>query len=497
MRGLALLMLVVGALAGCTEVKEVCRLDLVQADAAEADAVDPGGFDSADEADPGSRDPGQPPADVVQDAARDEAPEAAPEVVQEIPQEIAVDLAQEVAQDVSQEAAPDVDPEVVEGGLEEVAADVTESALDLPGPDDARGDSPGDPGGDPEPSDEVATGEDVSVEASPDIPGDPGVADVPIDVTCQPQQDRACVGGNLYWFDGCGRLSGLAETCRYGCAAGSCNATDPCPAGYVVVPSGELFEMGSPASEPGRVDNETPRKVLIATPYCLKATEVTQGEWQAAMGNNPSYFSSCGSTCPAEQLSWWDATAYCNTLSAMEGLAPCYALTGCTGTPGAGDYLCTGATFAGLSCTGYRLPTEAEWEHAARAGTTTATYNGTGTQLECETPNPVLDPIAWFCGSAGSSTMSVAGRQANAWGLYDMLGNVWEWCWDLYGAYPAATETDPTGPATGTVRVARGGAWGVMAASVRSAYRSSASPGSRNYALGLRPARSIPPPVVP
>jgi formylglycine-generating enzyme required for sulfatase activity len=251
--------------------------------------------------------------------------------------------------------------------------------------------------------------------------------------------------------------------------------------------------MGSPTDEPGHNDNEEQHQVTITRAFCLKETEVTQGEWQALMGNNPSHFQSCGSTCPVEQVNWWDAVAYCNALSKNEGLQECYTLSGCSGTPGAG-FSCGGVTFVGLSCTGYRLPTEAEWEYAARAGTTTSTYNGTidAGHLSCEQPNPVLDPIAWFCGNSGDRTHPVKQKQPNAWGLYDMLGNVWEWCWDWYDWYPGGAMTDPTGPGTGSSRVNRGGSWGVNAWFVRAAFRNRDDPGIRFYSLGFRPARSIP-----
>jgi formylglycine-generating enzyme required for sulfatase activity len=144
-------------------------------------------------------------------------------------------------------------------------------------------------------------------------------------------------------------------------------------------------------------------------------------------------------------------------------------------------------------CAGYRLPTEAEWEYSARAGTTTAYYDNQGldeAHYECEVPYHVT-AIAWYCGNEGTGTMPVGGKTPNQWGLYDMSGNVWEWVWDWLADYPGDI-TDPVGPTTGSLHVNRGGGWNYRAGGVRSACRGSDVPDHRYVALGFRVARTLP-----
>jgi formylglycine-generating enzyme required for sulfatase activity len=234
--------------------------------------------------------------------------------------------------------------------------------------------------------------------------------------------------------------------------------TRGCPAGYVRIAPGN-FTMGSPTAEEGRGTDETQHNVTITRAFCMKATEVTQGEWQAEMGDNPSAFPGCGSNCPVQQVSWDDAVLYANALSGREGLQECY----------------MGSTFTGLDCTGYRLPSEAEWEFAARAGTTGPSYGP-------------LDLVGWYSDNSGGSTQAVGLKSANSFGLYDMLGNVWEWTGDRYGTYPA-TVTDPTGATTGASRVFRGGSWNYGARYARAADRNYYTPDFRSDLLGFRLAR--------
>jgi formylglycine-generating enzyme required for sulfatase activity len=246
--------------------------------------------------------------------------------------------------------------------------------------------------------------------------------------------------------------------------------------------------MGSPESEPGRLASEEEHEVTLTRWFEIMETEVTQEQFEALMAYNPSNFTSCGSNCPVEQVSWSEAAAYANAMSADAGLAECYSCSG------SGDSMtCTPsrAFETPYDCPGYRLPTEAEWEYAARAGTTEATYNGTSTLIECESPNEVLDPIAWFCGNSSDTTHPAGDKTPNDWGLYDMLGNVFEFVHDWYGEY-IGDETDPWGPDTGTNRVERGGSWVHYASHARSAFRIGFDPGSRTYSLGIRLARTLP-----
>jgi formylglycine-generating enzyme required for sulfatase activity len=208
--------------------------------------------------------------------------------------------------------------------------------------------------------------------------------------------------------------------------------------------------MGASPGDSEAFDFESPtRQVTISRAFWLQAREVTQGEYSALMGNNPSKFTSCGSSCPVEQVSWEDAVRYANALSSKEGLTPCYDMSG---------------NFQGISCSGYRLPTEAEWEYAARAGTTGSRYGSLGM-------------IAWTKDNSNSTTHPVGQLGPNAWGLYDMLGNIWEWTHDWYGSYSGGAERDPTGASSGSVRVSRGGSWDYEARCARASLRTGDAPG--------------------
>ena len=197
-----------------------------------------------------------------------------------------------------------------------------------------------------------------------------------------------------------------------------------------LIPPGE-FMMGSPESEAGRDDDETQDQVRITKPFYLSATEVTQSQYQQVMGNNPSHRK--GPNKPVDMVSWNDAMKFCRKLSVEEGVE-------------------------------YRLPTEAEWEYACRAGTTTAYSFGDNVSQ--------LGKYAWYEDNSGNTTHAVGAKLPNAWGLHDMHGNVWEWCQDWYGPYGRKRVLiDPTGPAQGIFRVLRGGSFSVQPEGVRSAFR--------------------------
>jgi len=234
------------------------------------------------------------------------------------------------------------------------------------------------------------------------------------------------------------------------------------------IPAG-VFMMGSLPDGPGWKADEGPQhRVGITRGFWMGETEVTQQQWESLMGSNPSYFGQCGGSCPVEQVSWFDAVSYANALSKRSGLEQCYEISG--------EYV----RFKGLGCRGYRLPTEAEWEYAARANRRDPHYGGGH-----------LDALGWYRGNSGESTRPVGEKRGSRWGLYDMLGNVWEWCWDWYRPqYPGGTVTDPTGPSSGNVRVLRGGSWSSPAESCRYRRRGSRSPDGKYGNLGFRLVRT-------
>jgi formylglycine-generating enzyme required for sulfatase activity len=254
---------------------------------------------------------------------------------------------------------------------------------------------------------------------------------------------------------------------------------------FVRIPAGE-FDMGSPMEETGHEDNENLHRVRISRAFYLQTTEVTQGQWRSVVNTtagtelnpNPSYFAHCGDDCPVEQVSWMDVERFVQALNIRYD----------------GSYE-------------FRLPTEVQWEYAARAESGTAFYGGDIT--EPDGSDPILNTLGWYVQNSDAGyegciqveseercigSQPTSGKAPNAFGLYDMHGNLHEWCSDWYGDYtftsPAEPVIDPTGPATGTDRVRRGGSWLVAPIYCRSASRGRSDPGDRHRDNGFRLAVS-------
>lgn len=292
------------------------------------------------------------------------------------------------------------------------------------------------------------------------VTGEPGEW---VEIQWAPRVDRWAPGGNsnqwttianvqiaevpVRWFD----TSDLAAKRFYR----TVKASLVLPMGRMVwIPPGS-FVMGSPTNEPLRGSDEVRHTVNITQGFYMSKYEVTQGEFLSVVGSNPSFFTG-SSNLPVESVTWSAATNYCARLTAREAAA--------------------GRLPAEWT---YRLPTEAEWEYACRAGTTTAYTTGSTLDKSLANYNP-------GDGTAVGKPTPVGSYPPNAWGLYDMMGNEWEWCQDLYGAYPTNTVSDPAGAATGTARVFRGGAWYFDKDQTRSAWRGSVFTTLYNSAYGFR-----------
>jgi formylglycine-generating enzyme required for sulfatase activity len=227
---------------------------------------------------------------------------------------------------------------------------------------------------------------------------------------------------------------------------------------FVLIAPG-TFLMGSPEYETGRSSDEIIHEVTLTKGFCMQKTPVTQGQWKTVMGNNPASFSDGGNDFPVENISWNDCQEFIKRLNARKD---------------------------GI----YRLPTEAEWEYACRAESVTPFCTGEISELYC-VHDPLLSAVGWYCGNSGRKSRPVAQKNPNAWGFYDMHGNVSEWCQDWYGNYGSDPQTDPQGPGSGSGKVIRGGSWFGNAKNCRSASRFYRPPDSRSEFIGFRLAREV------
>jgi formylglycine-generating enzyme required for sulfatase activity len=246
------------------------------------------------------------------------------------------------------------------------------------------------------------------------------------------------------------------------------------PANFVRVEGG-TFQMGSNNGE----SDEKPVHTVTVKSFYISKYEATQKEWREIMGTtlrqqrdmkdkSASLYGE-GDNYPMYYVSWYDAVEYCVKLSLKEGLTPAYRGSG-------NNITCD------WNANGYRLPTEAEWEFAAKGGTKdylSTEYSGSNS----------VGAVGWYEDNSGKSTHPVGTKAANSLGIYDMSGNVWEWCWDWKGAYSSGAQTDPRGPSSGGIRVVRGGSWRSFGQNVRSAFRGNLDPSGRDYGIGFRLVR--------
>ena len=290
---------------------------------------------------------------------------------------------------------------------------------------------------------------------------------------------------------GCGRSPAAAAR------TGAEDSGPAPPAEWVRLPAGS-FIMGSPQTEPCRRPDEVEHQVTFRSALHIWSTEVTQQQFFSVMGYNPATFGPQGfqggctsPSCPVEEVTWHEAAAYCNALSVAAALSGCYVCAGVGRQIRCGEAPAVkGAAFP--ACTGYRLPTEAEWEYAYRAGTRTTLYNSATTG--CGEINSEAEVIAWYEKNAGGTTHPVGLKRPNAWGLYDMAGNVWEWTNDWFGSLGAGAVVEPVGAGTDPLKVLRGGSWSESWDHGRAARREAFWPEARGNYVGFRCVQIAPAP---
>ena len=241
-----------------------------------------------------------------------------------------------------------------------------------------------------------------------------------------------------------------------------------------VLIKGGTFMMGSSPSEAGREKDETRHRVTVSD-FTMGKYEVTQREYREMMGSNPSQFK--GDDLPVDNVTWFEAVRYCNARSVREGLIPAYSIRGQT-------------VSRNRNATGYRLPTEAEWEYACRAGTTGPFSTGANITTDQANYYGTYPYENLPRGEYRQKTVPARSFEPNPWGLHNMHGNVWEWCWDWYGTYESGEPVDPAGASMGTYRVYRGGGWNDFGRHLRSAYRAASPPSNRASNLGIRLVRN-------
>ena len=360
---------------------------------------------------------------------------------------------------------------------------------------------------------------------------------------CAPSSPAICRNGDVQVCNGAGTAYNTVFDCPFGCAnaectprnvgracatSGTCGGGFVCSNGtcvpdeYVLLPAG-AYTVGTNRTDSWISALEAPEYIAqIARPVMIGNTEVTQIQWRAVLVTNPSDFVNCGNDCPVESVNFWDVLYYLNQVSAEEGVSPCYELTGCTGTPGTGcppentsgfctgSYVCSSATYR-PSCTGYRLPTNAEWEAAARDGLSSdypaGNYNSA---LSTCTFNSLLAPYATYCGNStvawsGCADLSssfgpacagpfpVASREATGDGYYDLLGNVYEWVWDTGSTYSTLSVIDPRVLTiqSSDVGLRRGGGWWSYNVNARLTLREAQTLSRRTNLQGFRWARTV------